>query len=58
MMFAIIKVIFWAGWLVLILAVLAIRLSIALLSLLYKGVCGLIARKKGKDKGYEVRYYG
>ncbi len=58
MMFAIAKVIFWAGWLVLILAALAVRLGIALLKLLYKGVCGLIARKKGKAKGYEVRYYG
>lgn len=34
MMFAIIKVIFWAGWLVLIFAVLAVRLGIAVLKLL------------------------
>ncbi len=58
MMFAIIKVIFWAGWLVLILAVLAIRLGIALLKLLYKGVCYLINKRTEKAKGYEVRYYG
>lgn len=58
MMFAIVKVIFLTGWLILLLAILGIRLSIALLSLLYKGVCGIIGRKKDKAKGYEVRYYG
>ena len=58
MMFAIIKVMFWAGWLVLILAVLAVRLGIAVLKLSYRGVCCLVNKRKGKAKGYEVRYYG
>ncbi|MGC2873597.1 hypothetical protein ACDL92_09945 [Ihubacter sp. mB4P-1] len=58
MMFAIIKVIFWAGWLVLIFAVLAVRLGIAVLKLLYKGVCYLFNKRTEKAKGYEVRYYG
>lgn len=58
MMIAMVKVIFWAGWLILLLVILAIRISVGILRLIVKGVCCLIASKKDKAKGYEVRYYG